>query len=117
MGTQILSRADSLLGGLCCTDVQYQMPAGQCKPELSLLRSGELWSLWDMLQLEAEKFLKLMQSLNQLAGILLPVDGEPEITLTINEWIHKDANDVRAMAEALGLRMTVREADRLIHFF
>src|SRR5689334_21042492 len=67
MGTQILSRADSLLEDLCCTDVQYQMPAGQCKPVISLqFRGGQSWSLWDMVKFPAEK---LHQALRMLALI------------------------------------------------
>lgn len=81
---------------------------------------GRLVSLWDMLILNSEKFLKLLRNFHHLSGIVIGVRSETkskDITLVIDDGMRKDAEEIIGLLNELILPMSLVEAKRLKKFF
>src|SRR6267142_495696 len=76
---------------------------------------SRLWSLWDMLRFNSEKFIVLMRNLSEIRGFLMP-DEHSEKILSVDNAMRSEASEILGLAGDLGLQMSVKEAERLVHF-
>jgi HEPN domain-containing protein len=66
-------------------------------------KSQHLWSLLDMLRLHAAPFLKIMGGIRELEGIMIGNSNDPADRLTIDEWMHKNAEEIESLTVEYGL--------------
>ena len=69
-----------------------------------------------MLDLNSEKFLRLMAQMNELSGLLLPSD-KVETTFVIDQIVRDDAKQITELLEEMGLTYSMVEGKRLERFF
>ena len=75
-----------------------------------------LVSLWDMLQLDSDKFLRLMRNLHYLDGSLgLVIKGRSHV-YAIDERLRSDAAELADLCKSLGLTYSSKQAKRFIEF-